>query len=301
MTLAFQNIAIIGRYQTPGLATTLVQIAQWLRARGARVLFEGEGAKAIGLPAEQALSVDDIGKQADLAVVVGGDGTMLGIARALAPFDVPLLGINSGRLGFITDVPLSLWQETLSAILDGAYEIEQRTLLNATVLRGATPVFSAQALNDIVISRGASGRMVDVQVDVDGVYMYSQRADGLIVSTPTGSTAYALSANGPILYPSLNGLVIVPVAPQSLSNRPIVLPDSSRITIRVRDADEARVHCDMQEFAALQEDDVIEACVAKNRIRFVHPVGHSHFATLRQKLHWHAMPSGIEKPTSGLI
>ena len=301
MTTAFKTIAIIGRYQTPGLAGTLVSIAQWLQALGVTVLFEGEGANAIGLPQEQALTVEDIGKQADLAVVVGGDGTMLGIARALAPFDVPLLGINSGRLGFITDVPLALWQATLSAILGGGFEIEQRTLIEATVLRGATPVFSAQALNDIVISRGTSGRMVDIQVDVDGVYMYSQRADGLIVSTPTGSTAYALSANGPILHPRLAGIVIVPVAPQSLSNRPIVLPDASRITIRVRDADEARVHCDMQEFAALEEDDVIEVNIAKNRIRFVHPTGHSHFATLRQKLHWHATPTGIDKPPTSLI
>ncbi len=295
----FKTVAVIGRYQTPAIGATLLAIAALFKSIGLKVLIEAESAKALQLDHDDAwqttADVARIGREADLAVVVGGDGTMLGIARALSEYNVPLVGINHGRLGFITDVPLALWQETVTSIVAGQYKSEDRTLLLARVLRGNTEVFAAQALNDVVISRGTTGRMVDVQVDVDGVFMYSQRADGLIISTPTGSTAYALSANGPILHPSLAGLVLVPVAPQSLSNRPIVLPEHCAISIRVHDADEARVHCDMQEFTQLQEGDVIQVSLSPHRITFLHPNGHSHFATLRQKLNWQTMPNMVER------
>lgn len=298
-TSRFKKVAIIGRQQTPGIEATLIGIAQWLEARGITVVFEAEGATQLLSAASddakakiKTISVDDIPTAADLAIVVGGDGTMLGLARSVAGSKIPLLGINHGRLGFMTDIPLSHWPDVLEDIFAGNYKEEIRSLLTAKVMRNGQAVFSAPALNDVVISRGSSGRMVDIQVDVDGVFMYAQRADGLIVSTPTGSTAYALSANGPILYPSLAGIVLVPVAPQSLSNRPIVLPETCKIAIRVQDADEARVHCDMQVFAALEENDVIEVSLHETGVHFIHPPEHSFFATLRQKLNWHAAPQG---------
>jgi NAD+ kinase len=291
----FGCVALVGRPQSPGLSRTLIEIGSWLRAQGIRVLYEKTSGQEAGVATEELATVEQIGAAADLAVVVGGDGTMLGLARALAQFDIPLLGINAGRLGFITDIPLERWRSAMQGVLAGQFLSEPRTLLNASVMRGSQTIFSAQALNDVVISRGSSGRMVDISVDVDGQFMYSQRADGLIVSTPTGSTAYALSANGPILHPSLAGLVLVLVAPQSLANRPIVLPDQSRISIRVSDSEEARVHCDMQVFASLAEDDVINVTLCPNRVEFLHPTGHSYFATLRQKLNWHMMPSTSDR------
>jgi NAD+ kinase len=291
----FACVALVGRPQSPGLGRTLVEIGQWLKAQNITVMFEETSGKEAGIDAAELASVEQIGQRADLAVVVGGDGTMLGLARSLAQFDIPLLGINAGRLGFITDIPLERWRGAMQGVLAGQFEREPRTLLNAAVIRASKTIFSAQALNDVVISRGNSGRMVDISVDVDGSFMYSQRADGLIVATPTGSTAYALSANGPILHPSLAGLVLVLVAPQSLANRPIVLPDHSRISIRVSDSEEARVHCDMQVFASLAEGDVIEVSLCPHRVEFLHPTGHSYFTTLRQKLNWHTMPSQSDR------
>jgi NAD+ kinase len=221
---------------------------------------------------------------------------MLGIARELAPYEVPLIGINFGRLGFITDIPLLQWAEALGAVLDGQFEAEDRILLDTTVTRDGEVVFEAQALNDVVVSRSSRAGMIDIKVQVDGLYMYGQRADGLIVATPTGSTAYALSCNGPILHPSLGGIVLVPVAPQALSNRPIVVPDSSVIRLSVADGREPRVNCDMQTFADLQIGDVIEVRRAKVKSRFLHPIGYSYYATLRSKLHWHEMPSLVPRP-----
>jgi NAD+ kinase len=294
MPQPFQTVALFGKYQSEGVSETLGEIGAFLDQRGLRVLYEEGFAEGIAPdPARRVAgcSIERIGREADLAVIVGGDGTMLGIARALAPYGVPLAGINFGRLGFITDIPLLQWADALGAVLDGQYDAESRTLLQAEVRRDGEVVFEATALNDVVVSRSSRAGMIDVQVHVDGLFMYGQRADGLIVATPTGSTAYALSCDGPILHPSLAGLVLVPVAPQSLSNRPIVLPDSSVIRLSVVDGREPRVNCDMQTFADLQVGDVIEIRQAHFRSRFLHPRGYSYYATLRSKLNWHEMPN----------
>ncbi len=202
-------------------------------------------------------SVHAIGKQADVAIVLGGDGTMLGIARELAPHQVPLIGINHGRLGFMTDVSLDQMSEALVPMLRGAYETDRRVLLDGEVRRGGKAIFHAAALNDIVVSRGVTGGMVEYTVRVDGATMYNQRADAVIVATPTGSTAYALSADGPILYPSLAGLLLVPVAPQTLSNRPIVLNDDVVIEIEITDERDAMAHFDMQSYEQLAPGDIV--------------------------------------------
>ncbi len=290
------TIAIVGKYQAEGIADTLVEIADIVEAAGHRVVVDEHTAQLCPLRAYPALSAEELGREAKAAIVVGGDGTMLGIARQLATQDVPLIGINQGRLGFMTDIPRDAMREALTEILAGRYEIEERTLLAGSVHRAGgdgtdTTVFSAIALNDIVVSRGAVSGMVELSVEVDGRFMYSQRSDGLIVATPTGSTAYALSANGPIMHPGLRGFLLVPIAPHSLSNRPIALPDSCRINITVTGGREVSANFDMQSFTALALGDRVAIERAPTTTRFLHPVGYSYFATLRQKLHWNEPPA----------
>ena len=292
------TIAIVGKYQAEGIADTLVEIADIVQGAGHRVVVDEDTARLGELGAYPALKTDELGREVWAAIVVGGDGTMLGIARQLAPQNVPLIGINQGRLGFMTDIPRDAMRAALSEILAGRYEIEERTLLSGRVQRAAddgsagdTEVFAALALNDIVVSRGAVSGMVELSVEVDGRFMYSQRSDGLIVATPTGSTAYALSANGPIMHPGLRGLLLVPIAPHSLSNRPIALPDDCRINITVTGGREVSANFDMQSFTALMLGDRGAIERAPTTTRFLHPVGYSYFATLRQKLHWNAPPA----------
>ncbi|HMM51664.1 MAG TPA: NAD kinase [Burkholderiaceae bacterium] len=286
----FNRVALVSRPQTESVGGTVREIATFLRRRGVAVLVEERSAVMLGASELESASLEQIGHEADLAVAIGGDGTMLGAARALAPHEVPLVGINHGRLGFITDIGLDSWSQALSSILEGHYASEQRTLLTARVVRGQEVVWTELALNDVVVNRSSRAGMIELQVHVDDLYMYSQRADGLIVATPTGSTAYALSANGPILHPQLAGIVLVPVAPQSLSNRPIALPDDVTITIRVVEGREPRVAGDMQVFSDLQVGDDIIVQRAGFTTTFLHPPGYSYFATLRGKLNWHELP-----------
>lgn len=293
------TIAIIGKYQAKGIDKSLHEIAQFVAGAGHRVVFEQETAHALQENPHPVWTIAQIGSGADFAVVVGGDGTVLGIARQLAPFNVPLVGINQGRLGFMTDISLEDKERVLGEILAGQYEVEERSLLAAKVTREGQTILEAIALNDVVVARGAVSGMVELTVDVDGRFMYSQRSDGLIVSTPTGSTAYALSADGPILHPRLAGIVLVPIAPHSLSNRPIALPDHSKIDITVTGGREVSANFDMQSYTALQRGDCVSVERAPMSIRFLHPIGYSYFVTLRQKLHWSQPPLGIEgKPPS---
>ena len=282
MIARFKTIALFGRPQTDGLAEILDQIARWLKRRGITVLIQSN---------RSTRSLQSLGRRAELGIIVGGDGTMLGIARTLAPLGLPVVGINLGRLGFITDITFSHWEEALEAILEGNFEVEDRALIDATVIRRGRTIFHSRALNDVVVSRSSRAGMIEIEVKVDGLFMYNPRADGLIVATPTGSTAYALSANGPILHPALQGLVMVPVAPQALSNRPIVLPDHCEVELTVVAGRNPRVNCDMQSFADLQLDDQIEIRRSADSSRFLHPPGYSYYATLRAKLNWHEMPS----------
>ena len=286
----FRCVALIGRYQTAGLGATISAIVSLLCDHGVKVLLDADTAESVRDPRATSADMDQIGKSADLVVAIGGDGTMLGVARRLAAEGVPLVGINHGRLGFITDISLDAWRAALDAILEGKFAAEDRTFITAHAVRDGETVWSDLALNDVVVSRSSRSGLIELEVAVDGIFMYSQRADGLIVATPTGSTAYALSANGPILHPRLAGLVMVPVAPQSLSNRPIALPDDVEIRIRVVEGREPRVSCDMQVFSDLQVGDDIIVRRAPFTARFLHPLGYSYFATLRSKLYWHEFP-----------
>ena len=292
MTQAFTHVAVFGKPRAEGIREPLLEIARVVEGAGGKVMFDLATAENIRSGEHAGYTVHAIGKQADVAIVLGGDGTMLGIARELAPFRVPLIGINHGRLGFMTDIALDQVAEVLVPMLRGAYETDRRMLLDAEVRRHDRVVHHAVALNDVVVSRGVAGGMVEYTVRVDGVTMYNQRADGVIVSTPTGSTAYALSADGPILYPSLAGLLLVPVAPQTLSNRPIVLADDVVVEIEITDVRDASAHFDMQTYSHLAPGDVVRVKRAADVVTLLHPVGYNFFATLRQKLHWSVMPSG---------
>jgi NAD+ kinase len=288
------TVAIVGKYQAEGIAASLLEIAAIVTEAGHRVVVDKDTAHLCALKEYTALSNEEIGRQASAAIVVGGDGTMLGIARQLAPYNVPLIGINQGRLGFMTDIPLDAMVGVLNEMLAGRYELLSGSVHRYEPTADETEVFTALALNDIVVSRGAVSGMVELTVDVDDRFMYSQRSDGLIVSTPTGSTAYALSANGPIMHPGLRGFLMVPIAPHSLSNRPIALPDSCKIDITVTGGRDVSANFDMQSFTALQLGDRVSIERAPMTIRFLHPVGYSYFATLRQKLHWNAPPVALD-------
>ena len=295
MTPPFRHVALIGKYQAQAVRAqdrVMDDIGDFLKAQGCSVVLERSSAQsdAEGAPAKTCrhpvLTVEEIGEQCDLGLVVGGDGTMLGIGRQLARYGVPLIGINRGRLGFITDIPIDHYQATLTPMLAGECEEDHRSLMHAQVVRDGAVVFDALAMNDVVVNRGATSGMVELRVSVGRNFVANQRADGLIIATPTGSTAYALSAGGPLLHPSIPGWVLVPIAPHTLSNRPILLPDAEEITIEVVGGRDASANFDMQSLASLVHGDRIVVRRSDYRVRFLHPRGWSYFDTLRKKLHW---------------
>jgi NAD+ kinase len=289
--ITVKTVAIVGKYLAAGIEQSLTEIADLLDQRGYNLVFETETALNMEREDLVAMTPAQIGEHADVAIVLGGDGTMLGIARQLAPYGVPLIGINQGRLGFMTDISLDRMMPSLIDMLDGKVESEQRSLLEGEVVRDGETIFRALAFNDVVVSRGTGSGMVELRVEVDGHFMYNQRSDGLIVATPTGSTAYSLSSGGPLLHPSLRGIGLVPIAPHALSNRPIVVPDSSRIVIEVISGRDISVNFDMQSLASLLHHDRILVQRSKHAITFLHPQGWSYYDTLRQKLHWNEYPS----------
>jgi NAD+ kinase len=293
----FHTIALAVRQNTDGIAESVHSVVEFLQQGGHEVVFEEQTAAHLGLSFDHVRVMDaaGIGAECDAAIVMGGDGTMLGIARQLAPFDVPLIGINQGRLGFMTDIPLEGMLDVLARILSGSYQAERRTLLEGHVMRAGESIHVGMAVNDVVVMRGTGAGMAELRVEVDGQFMYNQRSDGLIISTPTGSTAYALSAGGPLLHPALGGIVLVPIAPHALSNRPIVLPESSEIVIEIVRGRDISINFDMQTFASLQAQDRIVIQRSPHAITFLHPDGWSYYNTLREKLHWNEYPSGEGK------
>jgi NAD+ kinase len=286
MKSQFRHVALIGKYHAQGSRSALEDIANFLGTQGCDVAIEQDTASNTGLTQFPTLDAAGIGAHCDLALVVGGDGTMLGIGRLLAQFGIPLVGINQGRLGFITDIAFEDYQNTLIPMLRGEYEEDRRWMMQAKVVRDGRCVFSATAMNDVVVNRGATAGMVELRVEVDGRFVANQRADGLIIASPTGSTAYALSAGGPLLHPSIAGWVLAPIAPHTLSNRPIVLSDSGEITIEVVAGRDASANFDMQSLASLLHGDRITVRRSEHQMRFLHPKGWSYFDTLRKKLHW---------------
>ena len=286
MKTQFRYVALVGKYHAQGTRVALENIAHFLSDHGCDVAIEQDTASNSGLTHYPILDVPGIGAQCDLALVVGGDGTMLGISRVLAKFGVPLIGINQGRLGFITDIAFENYQSVLEPMLRGEFDEDRRWMMQAQVVRDGRCVFNATAMNDVVVNRGATAGMVELRVEVDGRFVANQRADGLIIASPTGSTAYALSAGGPLLHPSIAGWILVPIAPHTLSNRPIVLSDTGEITVEIVAGRDASANFDMQSLASLLHGDRISVRRSEYQVRFLHPKGWTYFDTLRRKLHW---------------
>jgi NAD+ kinase len=293
MSLKFPRVALVGKHtEAPEGAAAdsarqlMTGIASFLQQHGCEVHLAERTAQALELTDFPTLDVAGIGAQADLTVVAGGDGTMLGIGRQLARYGTPLIGINQGRLGFITDIALDRYRDVLPPMLHGQYEEDHRSLMDGKVMRDGVCVFEAYAMNDVVVNRGAAASMVELRVEVNGHFVANHRADGIIVATPTGSTAYALAAGGPLLDPLVPAWVLVPIAPHALSNRPIVIADPVEIAIEIAGGRDASASFDMQSITSLQHGDRILVRRSDYRVRFLHPRGWSYFDTLREKLHW---------------
>jgi len=283
VTPSFRRIALIGKLGTPEIASSLTELASFLKTRGCTALIEKETAAELG---QRGLDYAALGGEADLAVVIGGDGTMLAAARNLVRHGVPLVGVNQGRVGFMTDIGHRDMQNGVGAILDGKYTMEERSLLDADIVRGGQSVMRTIALNEAVIGKGSQGRLIEFDLLLDGEFVYTLRADGMIVATPTGSTAYALSAQGPILHPAVPALALVPLAPHTLSARPVSVSDAATIEIALKHALDARAHFDGLALADLQSGDRLTLKRSADTVRFVHPPGYRYFATLREKLGW---------------
>ncbi|MDR0578791.1 MAG: NAD(+)/NADH kinase [Candidatus Accumulibacter sp.] len=294
-----RTIALIGKYQSREILESLSLLAKNLYDRGVDVLVEEATAS---LSANLSHTETDpqvwmrcgyaeIGARADAAIVLGGDGTMLNAARHLARHRVPLAGVNQGRLGFMTDVAQADMLNCVDDLLAGRFVAEDRMLLSGEIVRDGRVIASNLALNEVVVDKGAIGRLIDFDLCVDGEFLYNLRSDGVIVSTPTGSTAYSLSANGPIMHPRVSGIALVPLCPHSLTNRPVLVGDHSAIEIRIVRADDSRAHFDGQVTFDMKSGDAMRIRRSKDSVRFLHPPGYSYFAMLREKLHWSRQPA----------
>ena len=286
MQKAFQSVALIGKISNPAIREHVLVLARFLAAREIRVVIEETTARQHAISEFATVPLAEIGRVADLAVVLGGDGTMLMAARALVNHDVPLVGVNQGRLGFLTDLTTASMQDVIAQMLAGEYTQEQRLLLGAGISRQDRIDSEGHAMNDVVISKGGVARLIDLELTIDGEFVHRQRSDGLILSTPTGTTAYALSAGGPLLHPTLDAIVLVPICPHTLSNRPFAINSLSRVEITLRSPDAALVHFDGQLHAELNCGDKVVVQRLERAVTLLHPARHSHYAMLREKLHW---------------
>lgn len=282
MDNAFQHIALIAKPDAAGIDKTLFAVRDYLNNRGVSITTGPNAACILGT---EPLEVSRMGDRCDLALVIGGDGTLLCTARSLADQGIPLAGINLGRLGFLVDISPNIVEEALDAILSGHYQMDERFLLSTRIGDGE-PVL---AFNDVVLHKWNIARMIEFETRINGTLVDRQRSDGIIVSTPTGSTAYALSGGGPLLVPDLDAIALVPICPHTLSNRPIVVHGDSEITLNVcgrTDNDHVRVTCDGQDILTLQQDETVTIIKHRNPVRLIHPSDHDHFELLRAKLSW---------------
>jgi NAD+ kinase len=289
MKFPFRNVALIGKHNAPEIAEPLSRLGSFLLSRGLTVVVDSLTAEYLKGSPFQAMSLVDIGRAVDLAIVMGGDGTMLNIARTLSLHRIPMVGVNQGRLGFLTDLTLNNMLDTIATMLEGKFVTEERLLLAARVLRNDVEVYSGRAFNEVVVHRNNTSSMIEFEVRIDGEYLYNQRSDGLIVATPTGSTAYAMSAGGPIIHPGLDVLGLVPICPHTLSNRPIVVKGSSELEILVHRTGDIQVRFDGHTGYDLQLHDKIIVTRHPETVCLLHPAGHDYYNTLREKLLWNQM------------
>lgn len=292
----FSRIAIAGRRNTPELFGPISTLASLLSDRGFQVSLEQETAEMTRISGYLASSAEALGLNHDLVIVIGGDGTMLSFARRLAPFRVPIIGINRGRLGFLTDIPQAFMEVMIGDIVEGSFLEEKRSMLMASVPNESeTTPTEIQAINEIVIGRNSCGQVADFSISIDDNFAYSLRADAIIVATPTGSTAYALSAGGPIIAPGLPVFAIVPVAPYGLTHRPIILPNTVSLQITVEKGYDISLHGDAQTQVALLEGERVTIKRSPYQMHLLHPSRYDYFSMLRQKLHWSETPERTHK------
>ncbi|HWU66889.1 MAG TPA: NAD(+) kinase [Methylophilus sp.] len=288
MQSTFRSVAIVGKYMDAAalqqMQSDLSRLAQHLLLHGLHVCIEERTAQFIEDKGFELASLDDIGSKSDLVIVMGGDGTMLSVGRALRDTGVPLIGINRGRLGFLTDLQTDHMLDDLDRILQGEHQLESRILLQSVVTRGEQVIKQTVALNDVVIK--SAFRLIELEVHVDGQFVSRQRSDGLILTTPTGTTAYGLSAGGPIMHPDLEAISIVPISPHTLSYRPITVPACSVIEVIVVNAADAQISYDGQGQYPLAVGDHVRIERAPQQIKLVHPKDYCYFDMLRNKLNW---------------
>ena len=288
MDLSFRNIGLMGRTDLPEVLDNLQQIAEYLTQVGCHVILESSLAEALHTSQWQVSSVKLLGEASDLIVVVGGDGTLLGASRVLSLGDTPVVGVNRGQLGFLTDILPDQFEAQLKQILTGQYQIERRFLLGCRIKRDRTPVASELAFNDVVLHSSAAVQMIEFELYIDGEYVYTQRSDGVIVSSPTGSTAYALSAGGSIMHPSLDAIAIVPMFPHTLSSRPIVVNANSEIKMIIGPSKDTppQISCDGQAGIQLEVGDVVYVSKHTRWLHLLHPTSHNFYEACRSKLGW---------------
>jgi NAD+ kinase len=281
-----KRVGLVAKPDAPEAQRVVRQLVEWLGARGLTVVLEKETAALAPSASVTSAGKSDLPGQVDALIVLGGDGTLLSMARAVGDLGVPILGVNLGGLGFLTATTLEEMLPALEALLAGGMAVEERMMLAARVVRGGQPTGDYIALNDVVITKSAMSRIIDLAVSVDGRHATAYRADGLIISTPTGSTAYNLSAGGPILFPTMDAVVLTPIAPHTLSNRPIVLPGAQRIDVTLRVDQDVMLTMDGQVGVPLRGRDVVEVQKARARIRLMRFAQKDFFSVLRTKLKW---------------
>ncbi len=286
MKSTFKSVALIGKYMNPAMREQILTLARFLVERGIAVFVEENTATHLDIKDYEIRSMQAIGAETELAVVIGGDGTMLTAARALGNFGIPLVGVNRGTFGFLTDISSDLMLSSMERIIAGQYTLEQRIMLCADVERNGVMVSKGRAINDVVVSKGATAKLIELEMTIDGQPLTRQRTDGLVVATPTGSTAYALSAGGPVLHPALDAITIVPICPHSLTSRPIIIHNASQVDIRFSRGENARIQVDGLPYMELELGDIVHVKRHELTVTFLHPADHSHYKVLREKLHW---------------
>lgn len=284
----FEKIALITNNGATEMVDTLQTVTNFLLSRNIELILDEYCAKLLPNSGLRQVNMEQLSQDCDLAIAIGGDGTMLRAARLLAEHDIPLLGINRGRLGFLTDIPADNVEAHLGEILDGNYFEGERFQLHCQVNRNGQSIAERDAFNDVIIQKWNIAKLIELETYVNQALVHSQRADGMIVATPTGSTAYALSGGGPILHPALDALVLVPICPHTLSNRPIVIDGSSivEIVVGTPEIDHARLSCDGEIISELAAGDRVRIQKKDKKVRLIHPANHNHFNTLRKKLNW---------------
>lgn len=289
MPTTFKHIAVIGRQRMPGVADTIENLISFLKQPDVDLVVEKNTADMLSNTSSLTIKEKaEFAKDCDLVIVVGGDGSLIHAAHCVIDHDVPILGVNRGRLGFLTDINPSEIETQITQVLSGKYIEEKRFLLHALIKREGVIEAQENALNEVVLYAGDVARMIEFEIYIDGKFVSTQRSDGLIIATPTGSTAYALSAGGPILEPGLEAIVLVPMFPHTLSNRPIVINSHSEIEIYLSPNLEAYpgVSCDGQAPILLSAGDRIFIRKYETPLRLIHPLDHNHYKTLREKLQW---------------